>query len=206
MHSRPARQIRPRRQAPMPRLGVWVLVLFLPILGGCDPSPTRLEAIASLASTNVPGAAAQLNQDWASGRLTMDDSLTLAHDLLDAGDARGAAFGAAVLQTIEDRRGSINDRAEFEIFWRRVGRLAFKTALAEFEAGRFDQAARWAFAGTTRWQTDMYWMKYPDHDAVASYSLARTGRWAEGVARLRDRPALDADAAEALRVLNGRGQ
>lgn len=175
-------------------------------LAGCDQSTGRLDAIATLASTNLPAATAQLNQDWASHRLTMDDSITLAHDLLDAKDPRGAALGAAVLQTIEDRAGSINDGAEFEIFWRRVGRLAFKVSLAEFEAGRFDEAARWTFAGTTRWQTDLYWLKYPDHDAVASYSLARTGRWAEAVGRLRDRASLEGDAQEALRVLEGRGQ
>jgi hypothetical protein len=173
--------------------------------GGCDRAAGRLDAIATLASTNQPGAAAQLNADWADGRVTMDESLTLAHSLLDAQDPRGAGFGAAVLQTIEDRRSTINDAGEFEIFWRRVGRLAFKVAVAEFEGGRYAEAARWVFAGTTRWQTEMYWLKYPDHDAVASYCLARTGRHAEAVGRLRDRASLEGDAAEALRVLEGRG-
>ena len=185
---------------------VWVVIASSLAVLGCERSGGRLDAIATLASTNVPGASAQLGQDWGDGRLTMDDSLTLAHDLLDAKDPRGAGFGAAVLQTIEDRAGSINDGGEFEIFWRRVGRLAFKVAVAEFEAGRFDEAARWVSGGTTRWQTDLYWLKYPDHDAVASYCLARTGRHGEAVARLRDRPSLEGDAAEALRNLLGRGE
>ena len=187
----------------MPRPSHPTLLLLLALaLTACEPPARgRLDAIATLASTNQPAAAARLNADWAAGRLTMDDSLTLAHDLLDAGDARAPAFAAAVLQTIEDRAASINSAAEFEIFWRRVGRLAFKAALAYFEAGQFDEAARWVFAGTTRWQTDLYWLKYTDHDALASYCLARTGRAAEGVQRLRDRPSLDGDAAEALRVL-----
>lgn len=183
------------------------MVLFalgLLSLAGCDQSEGRLDAIATLASTNVPGASAQLNADWGDGTLTMSDSLDLAHQLLDRGDPRGAGFGAAFLQTIEDRRGSINDGGEFEIFWRQVGRVACKVAIAEFEAGRFDEAARWVFAGTTRWQTDQYWLKYTDHDALASYCLARTGRMQEAVSRLRDRPTLEGDAAEALRVLTGR--
>jgi hypothetical protein len=174
-------------------------------MGACDHGGDRLDAIATLASTNPPAAAAQLNADWGDGRLTLSESLDLAHELLDAKDPRGATFGGAVLQTIEDRRSTINDAGEFEIFWRQVGRLAFKVAVAEFEAGRFDDAARWVFAGTTRWQTDLYWLKYPDHDAVASYCLARTGRHAEAVGRLRDRPSLEGDAEEALRVLQGRG-
>jgi hypothetical protein len=177
----------------------------LAVLAGCDRAPGRADAIATLASTNVPAAAVQLNQDWASGRLVMSDSIDLAHTLLDAGDPRGAGFGAAVLQTIEDRRDQINDGAEFEIFWRQVGRLACKTALADFQADRFDDAARWVFGGTARWQSEAYWMRYPDHDALASYCLTRTGRRTEAIQRLEDRPALDGDAAEALRVLMGRG-
>ncbi len=185
---------------------IWTLVLgcFLSV-AGCDRSTGRLDAIATLALTNVSGASAQLHADWADGTLTMSDSLDLAHVLLDQGDPRGPGFGAAVLQTIEDRRGSINDAGEFEIFWRRVARVACKVAVAEFEAGRYDEASRWVFAGTTRWQTDQYWLKYSDHDAIASYCLARTGRMAEAVARLRDRPSLEGDAAEALRVLERRG-
>lgn len=196
-----------KSRRPVDKLGLasTVVVLSTFILAACDNSGGRLDAVATLASTNIPAASAQLNTDWGSGRLTMDDSLTLAHDLLDAGDPRGAGLGAAVLQTIETRRAAISDAAEFEIFWRRVGRLACKTALADFQAGRFDEAARWVFAGTTRWQTELYWLKYPDHDALASYCLAQTGQRTQGIQRLRDRPMLDGDAAEALRVLSGQG-
>lgn len=188
------------------RLASIPILWCIPFLfSGCDNTQGRLDAIATLASTNLPAATTQLNQDWSSGRLAMDDSITLAHDLLDRHDPRGRAFGAAVLQTIEDRVAQINDAAEFEIFWRRVGRLAFKTAVAGFEVQEFADAARWVFAGTTRWQTDQYWLKYPDHDAVASYCLARTGNNAAAIQRLQDRPALEGDAAEALRVLTGHG-
>lgn len=188
------------------RLFAAFIVGVTPLFFGCNPPNNRLLAIATLASTNVVGAETQLNEDLDSGRVSVDEILTVAHELLDQGDSRGHAFGAAVLEVIESRQSRLNRGGEFEIFWRRVGRLAFKSAAAAFEGERFEEAARLVFAGTTRWQTDMYWLKYPDHDALASYCLARTGRWAEGVHRLRDRPSLEGDAAEALRILTNRGQ
>ena len=188
------------------RLFAAFLVGVIPLLFGCNPPNNRLLAIATLASTNAVGAETQLNEDLDSGGVSVDEIVTVAHDLLDQGDSRGHAFGAAVLGVIESRQSRLNRGGEFEIFWRRVGRLAFKSAAAAFEGERFEEAARLVFAGTTRWQTDMYWLKYPDHDALASYCLARTGRWAEGVHRLRDRPSLEGDAAEALRILTNRGQ
>src|SRR5688572_23122907 len=95
--------------------------------GGCKRQPDALDRCTTLAATNRAAASAALLAAWKAGEITFEDALTRAHDLLEKGeDASG--FAGAVLDfgvSIQDR---LNPSGEMEIFWFRVGRLAFRGA------------------------------------------------------------------------------
>jgi hypothetical protein len=59
-------------------------------------------------------------------------------------------------------------------------------------------------AGPQRWQTEAYWQRCPNHDALASIVLDANGRRQEAVSRLADRPDLDGPALEVYEKLTGR--
>lgn len=177
------------------------LFLLLPLLGGCQTEEDRLQAIAAQAKTAGRAAASTaLTQAWQDGRVTFDGALTYAHGRLEAGEDV-TEFAGAVLDTASANAREFQSGDEFEIFWMRVGRLAFAASLRAYEAGRLEEARSLVLAGPPRWQRESYWLRYPDHDALAAVILARTGDRTEAVQRLRSRSILTGDAEEALAVI-----
>lgn len=191
-----------RRRAPRAIPAVCLLIATVVLSGGCDSEAARLEAFAAQAATNRAGAAAAMTTAWKGGDITFDAALTHAHDELAAGrDA--AAFGGAVLDLAVAIQDQLPSGGEHELLWMRIGRLAFASALAAHNAGRLDEARALVLAGPRRWQNDAYWLRYPDHDALAAIILVQTGERGEAIRRLQSRPSLSGDAEEALRVLRG---
>jgi hypothetical protein len=79
--------------------------------------------------------------------------------------------------------------------------------LFAYQNGKLVDARELILAGTPRWQTEQYWLRYTDHDALASIILYQSGEQQEAVRRLRERTVLDGDAEEAYqKMTGGRGQ
>lgn len=178
------------------------LAILISPIPACDQKPRLLAGVVAQSGTNRSAAAASIAGLIRRGKLSSDEVLTLAHDKLAAGED-ATPFAGAVLDALVLLDGELADGGEFEIFYRRIGRLALAAAMRAIEKERFDEAAELVFAGPKRWQTEAYWLRYTDHDALASMLLARTGKRREAVDRLRSRPVLEGDAAEAMKALTG---
>lgn len=191
------------RWPSLPRaIALVALAILISPIPACDQKPRLLAGVVAQSGTNRSAAAASIAGLIRRGKLSSDEVLTLAHDKLAAGED-ATPFAGAVLDALVLLDGELADGGEFEIFYRRIGRLALAAAMRAIEKERFDEAAELVFAGPKRWQTEAYWLRYTDHDALASMLLARTGKRREAVDRLRSRPVLEGDAAEAMKALTG---
>jgi hypothetical protein len=191
-----------------------VILLASLAAGGCDRGASRLGAIATLSATPAnggrPAAAVSLASLFAAGAVSYEDALNAAYDALVAAEADAAntqrsadatAFAGAVLDAIATRESFMQTSGEYELFWMRVGGLAFKAAEEANAQNRVPEAASLVFAGGQRWQTDAYWNRQSHHDALAALILAQTGRRAEALTRLRARADLQPPATTVLEAL-----
>lgn len=155
---------------------------------GCENETQRLDRIQSAATAaGRAGTAADLQAAFDEGRITFEASLIRAETLLQEGHPDAVLFAGAVL----DLASAIEDRLpagpEFELFWRRIGRLAYNGAFVAMNDQRWDEAATLVLAGPTRWQRLSYWQTYPNHDVLVALSLGAQGEPGKGIARLRSR-------------------
>lgn len=184
----------PRRNfsgSPLP-----ALALASALLGaaGCGQPPgQQIALIAAQAKTSRTTATSAIIAALKAGQVTHEDLINAAHDRLEAGED-ATAFAGAVLDALQAVDSTLPQGAEFEIFWRRIARLAFWAANTAYVNKRPDEALSLVFAGPKRWQNEPYWLRYPDHDALASIILDANGRRNEAIARLNERSVLDGDA------------
>ena len=177
-------------------------VIAASFAAGCDNEQSRLQALAARAASPTAGRAAtatQMAQLMASDKITADAALTMAFDLMEeakktptdgAKSAAATAFAGTVLDAIATVEASLAQAPEFEMFWQRVGGLAFTAAEEAHANGRLAEADSLVLAGGKRWQNDYYWTRRDDHDALTAYIWARVGRKNEAIQRLRSRPDL----------------
>lgn len=196
-----------------PSLRAILAAALLALPAACDGPNDRLKAVATLAGSPSGGrsaASAQLVKLLAEDKVSCESAINDAWDRLDrlspdpsAAGASAAAteFAGAVLDAIAARQSSMATGGEFELFWSRVGGLAFKAAEEAHARGRVPEARSLVFAGGDRWQNDAYWNRRPDHDALAALVLAETGARAEAIARLTSRPDLQPPATEVLEAI-----
>lgn len=179
------------------------LLVSLAPLTSCDQRPPDLGPYILSAQTNPANASASLATDWRAGRLTFEDALNGAHDLLDADDPRGVGFSEAVLRFALMIEDELPHGGEHEIFWRRIGRLAFKGSYLAFQNDDLASAESIVLSGPDRWRTDAYFWRYDDHNALASVILNNAGKRREAIDRLRRQPALGTEAQGVLDALGG---
>lgn len=141
-------------------------------------------------------ASAANSANPAAGATALINASLFATAVLDAGQVLELQPDA------EDRLGGTNP--EQEIAWWSVGRLAFNAASNLQLAGRTKDARAAVLAGPKRWQTDSYWNRFADHDALAAVIMAQNNETAEALKRLRSRPFLEPPADEVLRTLEGK--
>lgn len=194
---------------------VILMIAVAAIAGGCDNQQSRLAALAARAASPTAGRAAtatQMAQFMAAGKVTPDAALTMAWEMVEEakkspGDsvksAGATAFAGAVLDAIAIVEGTLAQGVEFEMFWQRVGGLAFDAAEEAHAVGRLAEADSLVLAGGKRWQNEYYWTRRPDHDALAAVIWAKVGRRNEAIQRLRSRPDLQSPADEVLKMLTG---
>lgn len=187
------------------------------VWGGCERQApvTQIAAMAASPKGGRAVAATQLVGRWKAGDGVLDQSINLAFEQLESagsgkpGPTTGAvaksvdatAFAGAVLDAAETLGPKLPMDAEHELFWMRVGGLAFAASQEAFASGRLSEARSLVFAGGQRWQNEAYWMTHTGHDALASAVLARSGERGEAVRRLEERTDLNGPAAEMLEWL-----
>lgn len=200
------------------RTALWVsLFAWACAGGGCGGEDDTLAALAAHAASPGGGraaAAVSIAKAFRDGHITFDAALTMAQERLEAvadtledvqAGSAATSFAGAVLDAIEDCSDRLADGGEFEIFWMRVGGLAFASAEVALAQQRVQDARSLVFAGGSRWQHENYWLRRPDHDGLASAVLARCGERDQAIRRLRERPELTGVADEVYRALTSGG-
>jgi hypothetical protein len=144
-------------------------------------------------------AAGAMAAEWRAKTLKLDDCIDLAFEHIDKeGDAASLVFAGAVLDFAELVEKDLPRAGEMELFWMRVGGLACAAGEKAYNAKDIKLARSLILAGPARWKSDAYWMRRPNHDAIASYVLYLSGEGGEAIRRLRSRPDLDAVQQRAI--------
>lgn len=181
-------------------------MLTLTLTPGCgDPRQAQRQRLIIAARANRATGAGLIAAAYAKDGGVIDELMMLAADEMAAG-RDDTTLAGAVLDATRLLGNQLQQGDEFFIFWTRIGRLAFQSALFAYQAGRPGEARELILAGAPRWQTEQYWLRYTDHDALASIILFQSGEQQEAVMRLRSRPVLTGDAEEALKKLTGGGE
>lgn len=178
-----------------------------------------LDKIAAQSTT--PGSRSTMTADIVQAvkaeRFGVGNAIDAAHKRLEtaaagstAASANSAAstaateFAGAVLDAIAQLESTLPTGGEHEIFWMQVGRLAFKSAEEAFANQRLAESASLVLSGGKRWQNEPYWVRYTDHDGLASAIMAAQGDRSGAIARLQNRPNLSGVALEVYEKLTGR--
>ncbi|MFN0132013.1 MAG: hypothetical protein ACKVW3_05715 [Phycisphaerales bacterium] len=205
----------PRFQTRLSSLYIVALLASLALcLSGCDSKVRPLKE-AYAAASGAGGRAASsgvIIKAFDAKRITIGDAIDLAAAKLEEQEAKpgnaaanqqATALAGGVLDAASAVATRLPTSGEFELFWMKVGRLAFRAADEAVVAGRMDEARSLMLAGPTRWQNDAYWARYPDHDALVAVILAQAGKRDEAIRRLGSRPELTGIAAEVYDKLRG---
>lgn len=189
-----------------------LLAFLLLILSGCDHTADTLNKIKAQAATPAGRAAATtslLAEFPPKGSMLPGAAVDDAAALLEQASTNAAlstqatAYAGAVLDAVQTSQSNLQQGGEYEIFWMKVGRLAYLSAEEAFQAQREQEAATLMLAGGTRWQNEPYWLRYPNHDALIAIIMARSGKRDEAIQRLRSRSELSGEAARVLNELEG---
>jgi hypothetical protein len=189
-------------------------------VSGCEPHAGAIERIAQTAGAPSGGraaVAAAVVQGMKEKTFAVGDVIDFAYDRLEKA-ARGSngaspnpteslaatAMAGGILDAIASLKKELPQGSEHEIFWMKVGRLAFKAGEEAFANQRLPEAHSLALGGSARWQNEPYWLRYPDHDALVSAILAMEGDRAGAIQRLQARTDLSGPAQEVYEKLKGR--
>lgn len=182
-----------------PILPLLVTPMVLAVAACSESEAERLERLYAQASAAGPAAAqAGLIAEWNAKAITLNNALNLAHERVEKADPGAVPFAMAVLGAIDALEGPIEKAGVNEFFWYRVGTLAGAAAAQALKARDLASARALVLAEPVRWQNDSFWLRHPDHDAMASLILHWSGESGAAVARLRARPDLDEGALAVL--------
>lgn len=186
----------PRRRpitVTMPRnaVTIWVLPILASFVWaglGCEGERAHLDAVVIAAQNATrPQITQRLVSEFDQGNITFEASLIRAEELLEAGDSNATLFAGAVLDFAKAIESDLPKGGEFELFWRRIGRLAYNASYDAFERQDYEEADTLVLAGPNRWQRDSYWIAYPNHEILVAYSLAHRGDAKAGIRLLQRR-------------------
>jgi len=187
---------------PKPLIFALLAALLATLVSGCENEQARLDAIVAALPTSTRAAATQsLKADFDAGDITFEASMIRAEEMLEADHADhadGPLFAGAVLDMavlIEDK---LPKGGEFELFWRRIGRLAYNASYSAYEQQDYDSIDTLILAGPTRWQREPYWIAYPNHEILVAFSMAHQGNTGAGIGLLSDRMPMPDGYLEAI--------
>ena len=189
---------------------LFLVALLLTI--GCEPHSGPIEQIAAKAASPSGGRAAvvaDVVQGVKSKTFAVGDLIDYAYDKLEkaAGKSAGAspdqaaskaatALAGGILDAVAQLKQELPQGGEHELFWMKVGRLAFKAGEEAFANQRLEEAHSLALGGSARWQNEPYWLRYPDHDALVSAIMSARGDRGGAIQRLQARSDLSGPALE----------
>lgn len=191
----------------MPRNAVttWALSLLATALWaclGCEGERAHLDAVVIAAQNSTrPQIAQRLVSEFDEGNITFEASLIRAEEMRAAGDPNATLFAGAVLDFAKAIESDLPSGGEFELFWRRIGRLAYNASYDAFERQDYAEADTLVLAGPKRWQRDSYWIAYPNHEILVAYSLAHQGDAKAGIRLLQRRTPTPDGYEEAIDTL-----
>ncbi len=155
-------------------------------LAGCMSKLDRAKLFYRQATTSRSATATAMAAAWRKEEIKLDDCLNLAFDHLDKeGDAAAIAFAGAVLDFAGEIERELPQQGEFMLLWFRIGGLAGDASTKAYNAGDFVTARSIVLAGPKKWQTDAYWERHPNHDALAARLMFLTGQQPESLKWLR---------------------
>ncbi len=162
-----------------------LFVTALSVAPGCENEQARLDIIASgVAANGRVATTGNLRGEFDRGKITFESAMIRAEEMLHADDPDALAFAGAVLDLAAQIEDQFPKGAEFELFWRRLGRLAYTAAHAAFEAQDYETAGTLVLAGPERWKRDTYWIAYPNHEILVALSMAYRGDARGGISLL----------------------
>ena len=195
-----------------------LITMLLAALSGCRPADPVQRAYATTIAPAAgrTSASMEIATGWRSKLLTLDKCIDFAFELLD-GVRNGTPVGGKVPASVDATSfaGAVLDATiilerelpvgpEHEIFWQRLGGLAFAAAEEARAAGRGPEALGLVLGGAKRWQSDAYWYLHPTHDGLVSWLMAEGGMQGAALQRLAQRPNLEGFAKETYEKLGGR--
>ncbi|MFI4871115.1 MAG: hypothetical protein ACIARQ_04830 [Phycisphaerales bacterium JB061] len=174
---------------------------------GCENEQDRLDAIVAAVPTSTRATtAASLKTDFDAGKITFESSLIRAEEMLESGHVDSVAFAGAVLDFAVQIEDKLPKGAEFELFWRRIGRLAYNSSYAAYERQDFQAIGSLILAGPKRWQRETYWITYPNHEILLAFSKAYQGDANAGIRLLSSRAPMPDGYQEAIDSLKEIGR
>lgn len=179
------------------------VVSVLVVVPACEDRNKLLESYSAQAKTSRVTVTSGLVASFKAGQVTADEAITLAASKLEVGED-AVDFAWAVLDMLKAVETQLPSSGEFEIFWRRVGRLAFWAAQTAYTKGRLSDSASLMEAGPDRWKNEAYWLRYTDHDALVAIILDATGQKSKAIQRLGSRAELLGAAEEVYKKLTER--
>ena len=194
---------------PHPSTGIRSLLILIALsplllgaLTGCEDPEARLDRIQAAAQTQGRVQTAnELVAAFDAKRITFEAAMVRAESLLEAGAPESTLFTGAVLDFAARIEDQFPTGGEHELFWRRIGQLAYQAAFAAMAEQRWAEASTLVLAGPTRWQRESYWLAYPNHDILVAASLGHQGQTEQGIARLQSRPIVTPEINEAIAQL-----
>lgn len=178
------------------------MLLAIAPMTGCDNAEARLDIIYSGVAKNGRAATlGNLKTEFDKGNITFESAMIRAEEMLQANDPDAIAFAGAVLDLSKAIEDKFPTSGEFELFWRRIGRLAYTASHAAFEAGDYETASTLVLAGPDRWKRDPYWIAYPNHEILVAYAMAYEGNARGGIALLSSRTPQPDEYREAIKAL-----
>jgi len=189
-----------------------LLIAALLLMNGCKPRDPlgNVGAIAASPTGGRVAAAGELVRAFNAKEVLLSDAIDASFAAVELAETdptsslAATAYAGAVLDAALAVEGVLPKDGEFEIFWFRLGGLAFKAAEEAFARGRLVEARSLVLAGPDRWQNESYWRRHSAHDALAAVILAQSGEGGEALRRLGSRADLDGPALDVYEQLGKR--
>lgn len=162
---------------------------------GCTSKKDRVTLYykqVSSGTTTRATAAAAMAADWRAEKILLDDAMNLAFEHIEKdADAASLEFAGAVLDFAAQVQREIPQGDEFLLMYFRFGGLAGQSATVAYNNGDFATGRSLVLSGPGKWQSDAYWDRHPNHDALVGRLMFLTGEESQALRWLRRHDVMD---------------
>lgn len=144
------------------------------------------------ATTSRSAAATAMAADWKAEKILLDDCMNLAFERIEKdGDAASLEFAGAVLDFAAQVQRDLPQGDQYLMMYFRFGGLAGQAATIAYNNGDYAAGRSLVLAGPAKWQSDAYWDRHPNHDALVARLMFLTGEESQALRWLRRHDAMD---------------